>query len=56
MFCIIELNVGDVVVFDDCLFKIVDIVKFVEVIFICINFVDIVGFVSGVFKGEGLGN
>lgn len=56
LFCIIELNSGIVLMFDVCLNVLVEIVKFECVLFIIMEFVDIVGLVVGVFKGEGLGN
>lgn len=55
-FCMIEFNVGEVVVFDQCLYKLVEIVIFKQIILVWMMFVDIVGLVKGVFKGEGLGN
>lgn len=56
LFCIIELNIGVVLMFDLCLDVLVEIVKFERVLLIMMEFVDIVGLVVGVSKGEGLGN
>lgn len=56
LFCIIEFNVGVVVVFDERFDVFVKIYNFEKVIFVFIEFVDIVGFVKGVSKGEGFGN
>lgn len=56
LFCIIELNIGVVFVLDLCLDVLVVIVKFECILLMMMEFVDIVGLVVGVLKGEGLGN
>lgn len=52
----IDLNVGIVEVLDECLDKLIEFVVLKKIVFIVFEFVDIVGFVCGVSKGEGLGN
>lgn len=56
LFCMIELNVGIVLVLDLCLNELVVIINLQKVILIVVEFVDIVGLVVGVVSGEGLGN
>lgn len=56
LFCMIELNVGIVEVLDMCLKVFFEIVKLECVVLVVVEFVDIVGFVVGVSKGEGFGN
>lgn len=50
------MNVGVIIVFDECLIKFVELVYLGCIVFIIVEIVDIVGFVKGVSKGEGLGN
>lgn len=56
LFVMIDLNVGIVEVFDYRLNKLMEFVKLKKIVLIIFEFIDIVGIVKGVSKGEGFGN
>lgn len=56
LFVMIDFNVGMVEVLDSCLVWIDELILVKKIVLIIFEFIDIVGIVKGVFKGEGFGN